>query len=93
MVADQRIGINQISHLKCQNTNIDKKRNHRSIDKVELAKLINTTFKGKRHHGLNGKQRAMLYILAVNTGFRANELSSLKWDSFNFNEVCPTVVI
>ena len=60
---------------------------------MELGKLINTTIEAKQHHGFTGKQRAMLYILAVNTGFRASELASLSWNNFDFNDISPTVTI
>jgi len=40
------------------------------------------------------KERAMLYKLAAaNTGFRANELASLRWQSFNLSDSAPSVKV
>ena len=93
MVEDQRIGENPINHLKCQNADVDIKRKRRALDDEELSKLIKSTMGGLDHHGMTGQQRAMVYILAVNTGFRAREIASLTWGAFDFNDIAPTVTI
>ena len=41
--------------------------------------------------GLTGPDRAMLYIVAANTGLRASELASLTPESFELNCEMPTV--
>ncbi len=35
----------------------------------------------------------MIYILAINTGFRAEEIASLRWDSFDFSKGAQSVTI
>jgi integrase len=42
---------------------------------------------------MTGRERAILYILAVNTGLRASELASLTWQSFNLNSPTPSVTV
>jgi len=41
--------------------------------------------------GLTGKDRAMLYTVAANTGLRASELASLTPESFDLDAATPTV--
>jgi len=42
---------------------------------------------------MTGKQRAMLYTLAINTGLRAGELVSLTWNSLNLNDSEPFLIV
>jgi len=93
LVIDNRTGENPLAHLKGQNPKTDVRRQRRTITAEELDYLIQTTSKGLKHHKMTGQQRAMLYLLAVHTGFRANELSSLTWRSFNFCPEAPTVTV
>ncbi len=93
MITDQRIGENPIAHLKTQNADTDRKKKRRALTADELKALIESTRKGLEHHGLTGLERSMLYILAVNTGFRAEEIASLRWNSFDFAADCPSVTI
>ena len=93
MVNDQRTGENPLVHLKSQNANLDIRRERRALEIEELNILLNHTLEGIKHHNLTGKQRYMLYILAMNTGFRAGELASLTWESFNLSETEPSVTV
>ena len=94
MKDDQRTEANPIDHLKCQNADTDIKKKRRALLDGELSLLINTTLNsGEEYRGMCGHERAMLYLLAVNTGFRANELASLCWRSFDFDEKAPTVTV
>lgn len=74
MVADRRIGENPLEHLKGQNAKKDIRRQRRALTADEIDVLLTATLKGSKHHNLTGKQRYMLYTLALSTGFRAGEL-------------------
>jgi len=93
MVDDQRIAESPLAHLKCQNAEKDIRRVRRALSEAELEALIAATSEGKAHHGLTGRERAMLYLLAVNSGLRASELASLTWRSFEFDKAAPTVTV
>jgi len=61
---------------------------------ANLTRLIQTTSKSPSvFRGLNGTDRAMLYLLAVTTGLRVSELGSLTAKSFDLDAVSPTVTI
>ncbi len=93
MVEDQRVGENPVAHTKCQNAVVDVRRKRRALSEEEVGKLVSTTLNGSVHHGMTSKHRAMLYLLAVNTGFRASELASLTWGLFDFSKFAPSVTI
>ena len=52
----------------------------------EVVRLLQTTANSGKHHGLTGTQRATLYLLAITTGYRANELRNLKVESFDLDK-------
>jgi integrase len=85
MVADHRLNENPLSYLKAQNAKTDVRCKRRVLTNDELARLLQVTKSGVLRRGMTGKKRAMLYLLAVNTGLRAAELASLKWGQFDFN--------
>ncbi|MHC4280429.1 MAG: tyrosine-type recombinase/integrase [Planctomycetota bacterium] len=93
MVADSRVAENPLAYLKGQNPKTDIRHARRALSLDELKLLIEKTTKGEKHSGMTGKERVMLYTLAVNTGLRAGELASLTWDSFNLSDSMPTVTV
>jgi len=93
MVDDKRIGENPLAHLKGQNAQKDIRRERRALTPDEITTLLTATLKSPKHHNLTGKQRYMLYTLALSTGFRASELYSLTWRSLNLNESEPSVTV
>lgn len=51
----------------------------REVTHAELTRLLTTTAASREKlHGLTGRDRAMLYLLAFSTGFRASELARLR---------------
>ena len=93
MVGDRRIGENPLAHLKGQNAKKDIRRQRRALALEEIDALLTATLAGAKHHNLTGKERYMLYILALSTGFRAGELHSLLWRSLDLSESEPSVTI
>jgi len=93
LVADNRTAENPLAYLKGLNTQADIRRKRRALTVDELNQLIETTTKQAEYHGLTGRERAMLYTLAVNTGLRASELASLTWQSFNLNDSTASVTV
>jgi integrase len=58
-----------------------------------LTRLIEAAMKGERFRGLGGEDRAFLYLLAADSGLRANELGSLTPESFSLDAEPPTVTV
>ena len=85
MVKERRISESPVSHLSSLNANADRRKERRNLTPEELTRLLEQTAKGPRHHKLSGQDRAMLYRVAMETGFRRSELRTitprcLKWD-------------
>src|SRR5262249_8411101 len=64
------------------------------LSQEEMAHLIETTEKNdRREYKLPSLDRAMLYRIALDTGFRAGELRSLTPGSFHLSANHPTVTV
>ena len=59
----------------------------------EFERLLATTMVSKDRRNLSGEQRYWLYLIATQTGLRAQELNSLKPTSFDLNSEPATVTI
>jgi len=93
LVADGRAPDNPLAHLSGQNPKTDVRHARRALTADELERLIKATANGQTHSKMSGKERAMLYTLAVSTGLRAGELASLTWQSFNLSGSEPSVTV
>jgi site-specific recombinase XerD len=93
LVRDRRTADDVLMHLSMMNSDLDIRRERRTIEPSEIVKLIASTKAGKPFRGLSGNDRAILYLLALNTGLRANELASLSASSFHLDGESPTVVV
>jgi len=82
-----------LAHLAGYNVKLDRRHDRRALTDEELARLIQAAERGPKERGMFGPNRAMLYQLAVGTGFRAGELASLTPESFDLNAEPPTVTI
>ena len=51
------------------------------------------TLEGPQHHNLTGKERYLLYILAIYTGYRAKELSSIRWNLLELSGDYPSATV
>jgi hypothetical protein len=80
--ADGRLRDDPLAHLAGFNPATDRRRERRPLDTGELHWLITTTESAPMWRKLGGADRAMLYRVAVGTGFRASELRSLTPASF-----------
>jgi integrase len=72
----------------------DRRHARREIGPAELAMLIDTArASGKTIRGLTGQDRAMLYLTAFATGYRAGELAELGPENFDLDAAIPVVVL
>jgi integrase len=78
-------------HLTSPNPDPDRRHERRALSADELARLIQAAASGATIFKLSGPDRAMLYRVALGTGFRAGELASLTPESFDLDADPPTV--
>ena len=90
---DGRAREDTLVHLTGYNVVLDRRHDRRSLTDEELSRLITTADQGAAIVRMKGPDRAMLYRVAVGTGFRANELRSLTPESFDLDADPPTVTV
>ncbi len=73
-IDDQRVGDNPIAHLKPVKA-ASQKRLALSAD--EISFLLQATESAQKSYKIEGRNRALLYRFAVETGFRASEIRAL----------------
>lgn len=93
MVRDRRAPNNPIAHLGRLNECVDRRIVRRAFTTDEFEILLQTTRDRPSAFGLTGDERAVLYLLARETGFRANELRSLTPASFDLDAKPPIVTV
>jgi len=91
MVKDRRASESPVDHLGKINEKTDNRRKRRALTLDELKALLKAARKGPVVHGMTGKDREMLYRIAMETGLRWSELRSLKVSSFSLETEPPTV--
>ena len=90
---DSRTREDPLAHLSGYNVQLDRRHDRRPLTDEELTRLIKAAEKGPKVRAMTGPERAILYQLAVGTGFRANELRSLTPESFDLDADPPTVTV
>ncbi len=109
MVRDGRALASPLEHLQGMNAKTDRRHERRALSVDELRWLLDVTERGFVGVGPDGmaaqlaesvtrfnmtpSDRAMLYLLAVETGLRSSELRSLTRGSFNLEGDEPSVTI
>ena len=90
---DGRISDYALETLTKQNEQADRRRIRRALTPEEAGKVIKAAETSPEAGGLAGPDRAMLYTLALGTGFRADELATLTPDRFALDADPPTVTV
>ncbi len=83
MVRSRRAPDNPLESLTTLNSNTDRRHDRRALTPDEVTTLIATTAKSETLRGMPGNERAMLYRVALETGFRAGEIRNLKPAAFD----------
>jgi len=65
---------------------VRKQIKRRGLQPEEVNRLIEATVKEPPRWGLTGVQRAIIYVTAIETGYRIRELSNLRIADFDFDE-------
>jgi len=92
MVLDGRASESPVKHLQTINVRADRRHDRRALEPDEIRRLLEATKAAPKRFGMTGRQRAMLYRFAVETGLRAKECKSLKVCSFDFTNRTVTVM-
>jgi site-specific recombinase XerD len=93
MVKDDRMDRNRLAYLENMNARVDVRRQRRCLSRDELVLLLQAARTGKPFRRISGKDREMLYFLALNTGLRCSELASLAPESFSLVGDPPSVTV
>ena len=93
MVRNRRVRQDPLARMRLLKiTTADRKRRRRNLPDDEMAALVAAAKRSPEPFmGLSGPDRAMLYIVAANTGLRASELASLTPKSLSFDGARATV--
>ena len=86
---DNRARDHVLVHLETKSSESDRKHVRRALEPDEAAKVIDAAERGPAYRGLAGPDRAMLYSVALGTGFRAEELRSLTPERFDLAPTRP----
>ncbi len=94
MVANGRMERDPFTRLKPGNVKADVRLRRGEFTDAECRKLIATAEASQEdYRGIFGPARAMLYRVALNTGYRVKELASLTPDSFDLDAKTPAIVL
>ncbi len=93
LVKDRRASDNPLSHLTSLNVKTDRRHDRRALSVDEMRRLLHAVRNGPDRTGrswrMTGPERAILYQLAMETGFRSSELRSLVRASFDLDGAPP----
>ncbi len=92
LVRERRAQFNAIEHVNVVPTMDENSRSRRACTDEEFELLVNAAQRADDRHTVPGKQRAAIYILAINTGLRASKIASLAPESFSLGGH-PTVTV
>ncbi len=90
---DGRAADYALETLTKQNEQADRRRVRRALTPAEAGRVVRAAASGPEAGGLSGPDRAMLYDLALGTGFRAEELATLTPERFALDADPPTVTV
>ena len=90
MIQDRRASESPLEHLTKLNIKRGKQA-RRAVEPDEIRRLLEVTECEPSRFNATGHQRAILYLLAIETGLRASELMSLTVSSFDFDNLTVTI--
>jgi integrase len=82
-----------LTSLRRLNAKVDVRHQRRPLVVEDFDRFLAATRGGKTFRGLTGEDRAVLYLVAIYTGFRSSELASLTPLSFDLDAEPPTVTV
>ena len=93
LVQRNRLNRDPLVGIKKLNAATDRRHDRRALAAAEFTRLLDVAETGPPACGLDGPDRAMLYMLAAYTGFRKGELGSLTLRSFRLDTKPCTITV
>jgi integrase len=91
---DKRLPENPFAHLEGGNAATDRRHDRQNLTAEQLGKILEAArTSGKEFRILTGIDRRMIYLVAIYTGFRRNELASLTPACFDLQADPPIAVL
>ena len=90
---DGRAREDTLAHLTSPNPDADRRHERRALAHEEVALLVQAAVSGPVVLRVTGPDRAALYRAVLGTGFRANELRSLRPEAFDLDGDPPTITV
>ena len=90
---DGRARDHHLAHLATSSSEGDRKHMRRALTEDEAGRLVQAAEAGPAAGNLPASDRAMLYAVALSTGFRADELRSLTPERFDLAGDRPTATV
>lgn len=92
------MSVNRIDHVATKgipllNAKRNRRRVRRPLRTDEIRRLLSAALHGKTHHRLTGYQRYLVYLIAMETGYRWGEIHSLTPANFSLEEQVPFVCL
>jgi site-specific recombinase XerC len=91
MMKSRRAARNPLADLQARDYGTEVESERRAFDSDELRYLMAATVAGPMRRGMDGLERALLYLLAIETGLRVAELCSLTVRNFELDGDAPLV--
>jgi len=92
MVRGKRAADNPLAHLSGGNVKLDRRHDRQTLSEDQLSAILRAALASeKTFRGLDGPDRHFLYLAAMTTGFRAEEVASLTPESFALDETPPSL--
>ena len=93
MVKDSRAVESPVDHLNGVNVKTDRRHDRRNLTAAELTELLKAAAGGPIRHKMAGRDRAMLYRVAMETGLRRKELQSIRSTDVETESVPPAIIV
>jgi len=91
MVDCSYVSRSPLQHLKTLDAEQDRRHERRALTTDELRQLLKVTINSKERFGMTGAERCLLLYTATQTGLRANEIRTLKVESFDLDDLTVTI--
>src|SRR5262245_46588445 len=89
---DGRTKEHALEHLETTSPEADRRHVRRALSPEEAARVIRAAESGPAVEGMAGPDRAVLYAVALGTGFRADELRGLRPEAFRLAQSPPAIL-
>ena len=87
-----KLPFNPLSSVQTKDPKANRRRERRMLLPAEWAWLRDATNTGTEYRGISGRERALLYATAIQTGLRSNELRQLTRGRFYLESEKPYVI-